>query len=95
MTLTIHKCVCNVIVVTNPTQYSEFEKYKSINPKFEIGPKLVRRSDFALFLVLLLHTRIVYFLVLGAMVVLACHGSWIGPGRMSKRGAFDGWHVPR
>ena len=42
MKLIIHKCVCNVIAVPNPTQYTKFDKYmvKCNNRDWsDIGPK--------------------------------------------------------
>ncbi len=48
MRWTIHKCVCNVMTVANPTQYTNFGKYCK-NPQIQIGSKLVRNSDVTIF----------------------------------------------
>ena len=36
MDLTIHKCVCNVITVLNPTPMSELDKYNVKTPKSKL-----------------------------------------------------------
>ena len=42
----IHKLLCNVIAVPNPSQYTKSKKYKIKIQEVEIGPKFVRNADF-------------------------------------------------
>ena len=47
MHFTIHKCVCKVMTVPNPTQYTKIDKYVVVNNELELGPEVVRKADVA------------------------------------------------